>query len=180
MTARMLPAILFGPFAGAFVDRFDRKKIMIAADIARGALYATMAFVHQLGVIFLLSFVIECFSLLWTPARDASLPNLVPRRQLANANSIGLVSTYATLPLGGAVFAVLGADQQRRSASRDPRRLRSVAGCGHVRVLGVHGERRAVEGARHRGDRSGSTFRGSGATSSTGSVSSARTRSRRR
>ena len=70
MVARMLPAILFGPFAGAFVDRFDRKKIMIAADIARGALYATMAFVHRLGVIFLLSFVIECFSLLWTPARD--------------------------------------------------------------------------------------------------------------
>jgi dTMP kinase len=107
MTARMLPAILFGPFAGALVDRFDRKQIMIAADIARGALYATMAFVHRLGMIFLLSFVIECFSLLWTPARDASLPNLVPRRQLANANSIGLVSTYATLPLGGAVFAVL-------------------------------------------------------------------------
>ena len=107
MTARMLPAIIFGPFAGAFVDRFDRKRIMILADIARGALYATMAFVHRLGLIFLLSFVIECFSLLWTPARDASLPNLVPRRQLANANSIGLVSTYATLPLGGAVFAVL-------------------------------------------------------------------------
>jgi dTMP kinase len=107
MTARMLPAILFGPFAGALVDRFDRKKIMIAADVARGALYGTMAFVHRLGVIFLLSFVIECFSLLWTPARDASLPNLVPRRQLANANSIGLVSTYATLPLGGAVFYVL-------------------------------------------------------------------------
>jgi dTMP kinase len=107
MTARMLPAILFGPFAGALVDRFDRKQLMIAADIARGALYGTMAFVHRLGLIFLLSFVIECFSLLWTPARDASLPNLVPRRQLANANSIGLVSTYATLPLGGAVFAVL-------------------------------------------------------------------------
>ena len=107
MTARMLPAILFGPFAGALVDRFDRKQIMILADVARGALYATMAFVHRLGLIFLLSFVIECFSLLWTPARDASLPNLVPRRQLANANSIGLVSTYATLPLGGAVFAVL-------------------------------------------------------------------------
>ena len=47
---------------------------MIAADIARGALYATMAFVHQLWIIFLLSFVIECFSLLWTPARDARCP----------------------------------------------------------------------------------------------------------
>ena len=122
MTARMLPAILFGPFAGALVDRFDRKKIMILADIARGTLYATMAFVHRLGLIFLLSFVIECFSLLWTPARDASLPNLVPRRQLANANSIGLVSTYATLPLGGAVFAVLAliSDADRSSADRRP------------------------------------------------------------
>ena len=149
MTARMLPAILFGPFAGALVDRFDRKKIMIAADIARGALYATMAFVHQLGLIFLLSFVIECFSLLWTPARDASLPNLVPRRQLANANSIGLVSTYATLPLGGAVFAVLAliSSGARLRAARD---AGALAGRGHVRVLGRDGERRAVRRRRHR------------------------------
>jgi dTMP kinase len=107
MIARMLPAILFGPIAGALVDRVDRKQIMIIADIGRGAMYAAMAFVGTLWAIFLLSFAIECLSLLWTPARDASLPNMVPRRQLANANSLGLVSTYATLPLGGAVFAVL-------------------------------------------------------------------------
>jgi dTMP kinase len=107
MTARMLPAILFGPLAGVLIDRFDRKQIMIVADVARGAMYGSMAFVGQLWLIFLLSFVIECFSLLWSPARDASLPNLVPRRQLANANSIGLVSTYGTLPLGGAIFALL-------------------------------------------------------------------------
>ena len=107
MTARMLPAILFGPIAGALVDRVNRKQIMILADVGRGVMYASMAFVHELWAIFLLSFAIECLSLLWTPARDASLPNLVPRRQLANANSIGLVSTYATLPLGAAIFAVL-------------------------------------------------------------------------
>ncbi|MGZ8623353.1 MAG: MFS transporter [Actinomycetota bacterium] len=100
MTARMLPAILFGPIAGALVDRVNRKQIMILADIGRGTMYASMAFVHELWAIFLLSFAIECLSLLWTPARDASLPNLVPRRQLANANSIGLVSTYATLRWG--------------------------------------------------------------------------------
>ena len=102
MVARMLPAILFGPFAGAIVDRVDRKKLMITADIARGALYALMPFLGPLWAIFVVSFVIECLSLLWTPARDASLPNLVPRRQLANANSLGLITTYATLPLGGA------------------------------------------------------------------------------
>jgi dTMP kinase len=107
MVARMLPSILFGPIAGALVDRIDRKRIMITADVSRGALYALMPFLGKLWAIFAVSFAIECLSLLWTPARDASLPNLVPRRQLANANSLGLVSTYGTLPLGGAIFAFL-------------------------------------------------------------------------
>jgi dTMP kinase len=107
MVARMLPAVLFGPIAGAIVDRVNRKTVMITADLARGSLYALMPFLGPLYAIFLVSFVIECFSLLWTPARDASLPNIVPRRQLANANSLGLITTYATLPLGGLVFAFL-------------------------------------------------------------------------
>jgi dTMP kinase len=107
MIARTLPAFLFGPVAGVLVDRLDRKKLMIAADIGRGTLYASMVFLNDLWAIYAVSFVIECLSLMWTPARDASLPNLVPRRQLANANSIGLASTYGTLPLGGIVFTVL-------------------------------------------------------------------------
>jgi dTMP kinase len=107
MVARMLPSILFGPLAGVLVDRFDRKRIMITADLSRAALYATMPFLGKLWAIFFVSFVIESLSLLWTPARDASLPNLVPRRQLANANSLGLVATYGTLPMGGAIFAIL-------------------------------------------------------------------------
>lgn len=119
MVARMLPAILFGPIAGALVDRVDRKRIMILADLARAGLYATMPFLGKLWLIFLVSFVIECFSLLWTPARDASLPNLVPRRQLANANSLGLVTTYGTLPLGGLVFAFLAGGSGLVPALRD-------------------------------------------------------------
>ncbi len=107
MLARTLPAFLFGPIAGTLIDRLDRKQIMIVADIGRAVLYLSMAFIGQLWAIYLLSFVIECLSLLWGPARDASLPNMVPRRQLANANSLVLVSAYATLPLGGAAFAVL-------------------------------------------------------------------------
>jgi dTMP kinase len=120
MLARTLPALLFGPVAGTLVDRFDRKRLMITADIGRGALYATMPFLRELWAIYLLSFAIECLSLLWTPARDASLPNLVPRRQLANANAIGLVSTYATLPLGGAIFAILAGISSSVLAPRIP------------------------------------------------------------
>ncbi|MFB3737591.1 MAG: dTMP kinase [Candidatus Velamenicoccus archaeovorus] len=107
MTARMLPSILLGPIAGALVDRIDRKKLMITADVSRGLLYASMPFLSNVWAIFLLSFAIESLALVWTPARDASLPNLVPRRQLANANSLGLATTYGTLPFGGAIFTAL-------------------------------------------------------------------------
>jgi dTMP kinase len=107
MLARLLPALLFGPFAGVLVDRFDRKRLMIVADIGRGAMYASMPFVPNLAFIFVLSFAIECLSLLWTPAKDAILPNLVPRRQLLNANTLGLMASYGTLPLGGIVFTAL-------------------------------------------------------------------------
>ena len=109
MIARTLPAFLFGPIAGTLVDRLDRKRLMIVADLARGAMYLSMVFLRELWAIYLLSFAIECLSLLWGPARDASLPNLVPRRQLTNANSLVLLSSYATLPIGGAVFAALTA-----------------------------------------------------------------------
>jgi dTMP kinase len=107
MIARTLPAFVFGPLAGAFVDRLNRKHLMIGADLARGGMYVSMIFLQRLWVIYLLSFAIECLSLLWSPARDSILPNLVARRQLANANSLALVSAYGTLPVGGAVFTVL-------------------------------------------------------------------------
>jgi dTMP kinase len=107
MLARLSPSVLFGPFAGVFTDRFDRRKLMISADVSRGVLYGSMPFMPNLWSIFLLSFVIECLSLLWTPAKDASIPNMVTRSQLANANSISLVTTYGTLPVGGAIFTAL-------------------------------------------------------------------------
>jgi dTMP kinase len=109
MTARTLPAVLFGPLAGTLVDITDRKRTMITADLGRGVMYALMPLMGKLWMIYVLSFLIECLSLLWTPARDASLPQLVPRRQLANANSLGLISSYGTLPIGGAIATVLAA-----------------------------------------------------------------------
>lgn len=109
MLARTLPAFLFGPVAGVFVDRLDRRKLMIGADIGRGILYLSMIAIPQLWWIYLLSFLIECLGLVWGPARDATIPNLVPRRQLTNANSLTLASTYGTLPLGGILFTILAA-----------------------------------------------------------------------
>lgn len=107
MIARLLPSIVFGPVAGVLVDRFDRKKLMFVADIVRGVGYATLPLFPRLPWIYSMSFLIECLSLLWTPARDAIIPNIVPRRQLNNANTIALATGYGTLPLGGLVYAAL-------------------------------------------------------------------------
>jgi dTMP kinase len=107
MLARLLPSVLFGPFAGVFADRYDRKRLMILSDLSRGSLYAIIPFLPSLWLIFVVSFLIECLSLLWTPAKDASIPNLVPREQLANANSISLMTTYGTLPLGSVLYVGL-------------------------------------------------------------------------
>jgi dTMP kinase len=107
MLARLLPSLVFGPFAGVLVDRFDRRRLMLIADIVRGVGYASLPLLPSLPYIFAMSFLIECLSLLWTPARDAIIPNLVPRRQLSNANTVALATAYATLPLGGLVFTTV-------------------------------------------------------------------------
>jgi dTMP kinase len=107
MLARLLPSIVFGPFAGVLVDRFDRKRLMVIADVTRGVGYATLPLFPHLPWIYGMSFLIECLSLLWTPARDAIIPNLVPRRQLGNANTIALATGYGTLPLGGIVYTAV-------------------------------------------------------------------------
>jgi dTMP kinase len=109
MAARLLPSLVFGPFAGVLVDRVDRKRLMMTADIARGVMYASMPFLKSLPAIYALSFLIECLSLVWGPAKDSSIPNIVPKRQLENANTLGLASTYGTLPLGGLIFTGLAA-----------------------------------------------------------------------
>lgn len=107
MAIRLLPGILFGAVAGALVDRFDRKRLMILSDAINGIIYAILPFVPNLWTLYVLTFLIECVQLVWAPARDASMPNLVPERQLGNANSLSLISAYGPLPIAGAVFAIL-------------------------------------------------------------------------
>src|SRR5207245_2901901 len=107
LVARVLLSRLLGPFAGVLVDRLHRKRLMISADVARGAMYASMPFLGKLWAIYVMSFFIECLALLWVPAKDSSVPNLIPRRQLVNANTVSMATTYGTLPLGGILFTLL-------------------------------------------------------------------------
>jgi dTMP kinase len=80
----LLPALLLGPLAGAAADRLDRRINMIIGDVLRAALYVSIplnlafGFVNQLTWIYVVQFLASCASLFWTPAKDASIPNLVP------------------------------------------------------------------------------------------------------
>jgi dTMP kinase len=107
MIARMLPGFLLAPLGGALLDRLDRRRVMVVCDIGRAALLAVLPFFDTVFGLVCISFALEVLSLLWGPAKDASVPNTVPVEQLSTANSLGLVAAWGTFPVGSVVFALL-------------------------------------------------------------------------
>lgn len=104
---RLLPAIFIGPIAGAWADKFNRRTTMVVTDILRFLLFLSIPLVLQLWWLLVASFLIECASLFWIPAKEASIPNLVPRNQLESANQLTLVTTYGFGAVAAALFAAL-------------------------------------------------------------------------
>jgi dTMP kinase len=110
MVARMLPGFVLAPVGGVLLDRWNRKVVMVSCDIGRAALLVVLPFWDNLLGLVVISFLIEILTLLWGPAKDASVPNVVKDPdQLASANSLGLVAAYGTFPLGAVFFATLAA-----------------------------------------------------------------------
>ena len=107
LSARLIPGFFIAPVAGVLVDRFDRKKLMVACDIGRGLVLATLPWVDTIAGLVVASLFLEILTLLWSPAKEASVPRLVPAHYLPTANSLSLVAAYGTFPIGAAVFAAL-------------------------------------------------------------------------
>ena len=105
--ATLLPALLLGPLAGAAADRLDRRMTMIVGDVIRGLLFLSIPLFPNLTWIFLAKFVAGCASLFWTPAKDATVPNLVPPDRLEQANQLSLFTTYGSAVVAGLVFSML-------------------------------------------------------------------------
>ncbi len=104
---RVVPGLFFGPFAGVLADRFDRRRLMITADLARAGLIASIPWIRHLWALFLVSAVMELLTLMWSPAKEATLPNLVERDELMTANQLSLITTYGTFPIAGGLVAAL-------------------------------------------------------------------------
>ncbi|MET8046029.1 dTMP kinase [Streptosporangium sp. NPDC005286] len=105
--AKMLPAILLGPLAGAFADRFDRRMTMFFCDFLRFALVLSIPLIGNYQWVIIATFLVECVNLFWVPAKDATVPNLVPKERLEEANQLNLLVTYGTAPIAALLFAVL-------------------------------------------------------------------------
>jgi dTMP kinase len=80
---------------------------MVVTDVIRFGLFLSIPLVQSLWWLFVASFLIECNSLFWIPAKEASIPNLVPREKLETANQLSLVTTYGFGAVAAALFAAL-------------------------------------------------------------------------
>jgi dTMP kinase len=105
--ARLLPAVFLGPIAGVIADRFDRRKLMVTADILRAALYISIPIVYTYFWLYAAMILVECLTLFWSPAKEATVPNLVGKDKLENANQVSLLAAYGTAPIAAILFSLL-------------------------------------------------------------------------
>ena len=98
---------LFAPLGGILGDRFDRRKVMIASDLAGAVAFGAMAFVEEPALLLAIGFVTAVVETPFWSASQAAIPNLVGKDDLAWANGLVQVGANAGIMLGPAVGGVL-------------------------------------------------------------------------
>jgi dTMP kinase len=104
---RLLPAVIVGPLGGYIADKLDRRWTLVIGDVLRFALFVSIPIAGDLMWLYVATVLIECVSLVWLPAKDAAVPNLVPRERLAVANQLSLVTTYGSALPAALLFTLL-------------------------------------------------------------------------
>ncbi len=104
LLCRFLPPVIVGPLAGVLVDRFDRKRLMIASDLARvvvvlGFLLADAP--DRLWLIYVFSVIQFSISAVFEPSRAAFTPSIVPAECLVEANMVGSITWSVMSAVGG-------------------------------------------------------------------------------
>jgi MFS family permease len=113
--AEAVPAFTVGLVAGVYVDRWDRRHVMLASDLLRAVIVLSFAFVQTvelLPLFYVLGFVQASIATFFRPARGALLPHIVPAEGLASANSLAQASQVIGSVIGtgiaGLIFAAFG------------------------------------------------------------------------
>ncbi|HSK52179.1 MAG TPA: MFS transporter [Clostridia bacterium] len=102
----LVPAVLLSAVAGVYVDRLDRRLILVATNLVRGILFIALYFVgDNYLLILLLNTFVSIVNVFFSPAEAAMIPVVVPRQLLIAANGIFIITLNAAFALG---FALLG------------------------------------------------------------------------
>jgi MFS family permease len=103
MLSRAIPAVLVGPFAGVLLDRFDRRRIMIASDLIRAVValgFIAAIFYNQTWLLYVLSAMLMAASPFFSSGRSAILPSIAGEEELHSANSLTQTTGWVTLTVG--------------------------------------------------------------------------------
>ena len=113
--AEAVPHFTVGLFAGVYVDRWNRRTVMLAADLIRAGIVLSFAFAATAGILpllYLLAFAQSSVSTFFRPARGALLPKIVPAEGLPAANSLAqgsqLIGTVVGAGIAGLLFGTFG------------------------------------------------------------------------
>ena len=117
MITQYLPVAIVGPMAGVVVDRVDRRRVMIVADVVRGVLIVGLLLVRrsdQVWIAYVVMALVIAASAFFEPARTATIPNVTSAGELMAANALSAATWSAMLAIGasvgGLVTAALGRD----------------------------------------------------------------------
>lgn len=112
--AATLPWLVLSVLGGAIADRFDRRRLMMGAQVAQALLVgvvAVLATLHltEIWMLYLLAFGLCCAEILFTNSSQALVPSIVPRDRLETANgrlvaTVSVSKEFAGPPLGAALF----------------------------------------------------------------------------
>ncbi len=112
--AEIVPVLALAPFAGTLVDRLPRVAVMVAADLWRAVLAASLLLVgDNVIAVYAIAFGLSTGAVLFNPAANSALPTLVKDEELVAANSgiwtAAVLSQIALAPLAGILYVALGA-----------------------------------------------------------------------
>lgn len=104
----LAPAVFFSAVAGVYVDRIDRRLILVVTNLLRAGMYALVFLAGEnIAAIFILNVAISTLTTFFAPAEAAMIPVLVPRSQLLAANGIFTLTLNAAFAIGFALFGPL-------------------------------------------------------------------------
>lgn len=106
LLSRLVPFTLFAPLAGAFVDRWSRRTVMIATDLVRVVIALGFLFVHgpeDLWIAYVCTAALSFFGTFFEAAKNAAVPNITGERDLLAGNALMFSSRFLLMSIGAAL-----------------------------------------------------------------------------